>query len=343
MGVQKINKYIKQIDGNSLSKGVVEGHLSDLSGHTIAIDAFSYIYKALYNNGEDNYLLYILSLIKKFNKFKIRPIFVFDGKPPKEKNGVLQARRAIKDKKKNKIQELESSIVKIKQNTNNKLETIENKNKNNDNDNEINDEKLIKETEKEILKLKKRCITIDKTHISSVKIAFDDLNIEYVHIKDQEADIVCSELVKKGFATAVLSNDMDLLAYNCPITIRELNLKTNSIIIYNLARIVKNLNLTNEQLTQLMIMLGCDYSGNSGNSISLGVSCDNLYTLIKKYNSVDDILNHIDKNNLSRHKLAIDKNNYKEQYSKSIKLFKSYVDINVNDIVNYKSKTKLLC
>ena len=54
-------------------------------------------------------------LKNKLKKFNITPIFIFDGKPPEEKNDTLQMRREIKNKLKSRLDNLK---IKIEETTN---------------------------------------------------------------------------------------------------------------------------------------------------------------------------------------------------------------------------------
>jgi 5'-3' exonuclease len=65
-------------------------HLQSLSNKTVVVDTSIYLYKFAAENAiaENMYLL-----ISIFKKYKIRPIFIFDGKPPDEKKDLLIQRR----------------------------------------------------------------------------------------------------------------------------------------------------------------------------------------------------------------------------------------------------------
>ena len=68
-------------------------NLSELSGKRIAVDISIYLYKFLSDNAllENLYLM-----ISIFREHKITPIFVFDGKPPVEKNDTIAFRKKTK-------------------------------------------------------------------------------------------------------------------------------------------------------------------------------------------------------------------------------------------------------
>ena len=96
------------------------------------------------------------------------------------------------------------------------------------------------------------------------------LKIKYIHIENQEADIVCSQLVRKKYVDGVLTNDMDLLAYDCNKVFRNLNFKEDTLTEYRTNLILSKLNLTRQQCIDIIIILGCDY-------------CDKVYRKLEEF------------------------------------------------------------
>ena len=58
-------------------------------------------------------------------------------------------------------------------------------------------------------------------------------------MEEYEADVVCSALAKYKLVHAVLSNDMDMLAYGCPIILRDFTFKKDTINEYNTSKFLK--------------------------------------------------------------------------------------------------------
>ena len=77
MGIKEINKFLV----NNIKNGIKKRHLSYYRGKIVAIDVSIFLYRILYRN-KDKHIEGFLNLISKLRKFKIKPIFVFDGKPP---------------------------------------------------------------------------------------------------------------------------------------------------------------------------------------------------------------------------------------------------------------------
>ena len=86
MGVRDLNYLIKRYNRSSIK----ELTLHDLKNKRLAIDLQLYLYKALIQN--KNPVEEIHKQILHLERYKITPIYVFDGKPPKEKIDELHYR-----------------------------------------------------------------------------------------------------------------------------------------------------------------------------------------------------------------------------------------------------------
>ena len=89
MGIRDLNYLVKRYNRNSIK----ELTLYDLKNKVIAVDLQLYLYKALIQN--KNPIEEIYKQILQFERYKIKPVYVFDGKPPKEKMDELH-KRAIR-------------------------------------------------------------------------------------------------------------------------------------------------------------------------------------------------------------------------------------------------------
>ena len=88
MGVKGLGKFV--------SKYSVERKLSFYEGKRVAIDTSIYLYKFMWNSTPKQFLSKFHNQIKKFEQNKIKPVYVFDGKPPEEKQGVIDKRHTTK-------------------------------------------------------------------------------------------------------------------------------------------------------------------------------------------------------------------------------------------------------
>ena len=229
MGIKLLNQFIKYTCKNTL-KTV---HLNDLRGKTICIDTHIYMYKFRQELSliEGFYLLCNL-----FKKYEITPIFIWDGKTPKEKWAEIERRKQEKRK-------LTEKYYLMK-------ETYEN--------NEKKDNLLLEKIED----LKKKIVRIKHVDIENIKQLLDSYGITQV-IAEGEADVLCAKMVLQKKAYACISDDMDLFVYGCPRVLRYLNLKKQTMCLYDTDKILKQLNISYTNFKTMCILCGTDYDNNT--------------------------------------------------------------------------------
>lgn len=270
----------------------------------VAID-FSNMFYGLMN--KPNYLVALINFIKYYDNNNIKPIFVFDGKPPDIKIKTTINKRK-NDRKKNET---------IKRKFEKDLEEIKIKETTTDDETklaEIKKEKIV--IENNIKKFERRTLKITKNHIEEVKNLFNILKISYIDI-NHEADLICSYLVKNKIADACLSNDYDMIGFQCPIILRDFNIITHKVEFVKLDKICSLLKINKQQLTYLSILSGSDYS-----SPLFNIKLSYIHELFTKDYTINEILDSIGRTNY----------NYKTAYD----LFTQNINLTVENINNYK-------
>lgn len=235
MGIKHLNSLLWD---KCSKRSIYKTYLSQFANKKIVIDTSIYLYKFVQNNAllENMYLF-----ISIFNKYNITPIFIFDGKPPPEKRALLISRRNEKWEAEQKIVELKNALINMP--------------------NDKQDKMLL-----EIDQLKKKCMRIRDEDIRNVKELMDAYGVCY-YDAPAEADQLCVHFVKTGLAWACLSDDMDMFLYGCPYVIRNLSLLNESVVMYNTASILKELNISEKQFCEIMVLSGTDYNMNSNTSL----------------------------------------------------------------------------
>lgn len=269
MGIRLLNKYIKTNCKNGIS--VIK--MENLRGKYIAIDTSIYLYRFLQEEVllENFYLL--LSLLKFYN---ITGIFVFDGKPPEEKYKLIKKRNSVKAEAREKYKELEMKINKI-----------------NDNDYEREEKNDI---QNEMVELKKKFVKLERYHIDSIKKLITAFGESYIDAEG-EAEQLCAKLVIKKIAYACLSEDMDLFLYGCPRVLRYLSLLNESMVLYNLSEILKELKISLNDFRQICVLSGTDYNDNNiGLDLYKSVEFYKTYKNDEKNNNNIDFYTWIDNN-----------------------------------------------
>ena len=227
MGIRHLNSILQQSANNAIEKIP----FINLRGKRIAIDTSIYLYRF---KSEDELIESFYLMISLFKHYNIFPIFVFDGKPPKEKKEVVEKRIKQKEVAKKDYVELKQKV-------------------------ESKQQKPTIEVKEKLDKLKKTCTTLNKRDIREVKALFDVYGVNYV-IAEGEAEQYCARLVQKRLAWAVLSEDMDLFVYGCPRVLRYISLMNRTVVYYNMREILYELKLSQKEFKQICILSGTDYN-----------------------------------------------------------------------------------
>ena len=182
----------------------------------------------------------------------IKPVYVFDGKPPVLKGGELEKRLLAKEEA-------------IKQREN------------------IKDEATVEE----FLKYEKRTVRVTREQNEEVKHLLELMGIPFV-TAPCEAEAQCAELARTGKVFAAASEDMDSLCYEPPYLLRHLTFsEARKIAIDQIeySKVLEALGMTRETFVDLCILLGCDYC-----ETIKGVGPVTAFKLIKEHGSLDNIV-----------------------------------------------------
>lgn len=106
--------------------------------------------------------------------------------------------------------------------------------------------------------------------------------IEGSVIETEEADRTCAKMCIRGDVDAVFSPDYDLLAYLCPVLIRDVD-DTNADIIV-LADVLQGLQISKQQFVDMCILMGTDY-----NDKIPQIGPKTALKLIREYGSLENI------------------------------------------------------
>jgi flap endonuclease-1 len=252
MGIARLNRFIQKRCPQCLHKI----NLETLSGKVLAIDTSIYLYKFKAKGSLITQMYLMCSLFKYYN---IKPIFVFDGKPPPEKQAVINMRREKKKAAEREHKKIAHNLL----STTNKYKRQGLKHK--------------------LDKLAKKFIRIKNSEIRDIKMLFSSYGISYIEAVG-EADRWCAKLVSSGYAYACVSEDMDMFAYGCPLVLRYLNLVNRTAVLYDLHKILAKLSLPLGDFRSLCILSGSDYNYDSSAYVKpIGY----YYYRLKRYKSTN--------------------------------------------------------
>ena len=185
----------------------------------------------------------------------VKPVYVFDGRPPEAKDGELAKRQA-------KRKEAEEKLKKAQQEGN--TEDIE--------------------------KYSGMLTKVSRKDCEDVKALLRMMGVPVVEAPC-EAEAQCGELVKGGKAHAVGTEDMDALTFGATRQLRNLTFtkkgkdSDKKILEITHQRVLEGLELTNAQFVDFCILCGCDYSGTIR-----GVGPKTALKLVKEHGSIETIL-----------------------------------------------------
>ncbi len=260
-----------------LVKGKVCG-LEELSGKVIAIDAYNFFYQFLASIRQPDGTPLMDSrgritsahsgaFYRTANMLKvgIKPIFVFDGEPSPLKKATLEARKKIREEAMERWMEAlrEGRIEEAK-------------------------------------KYAQAAIALDKEMVEDLERLIDALGVPVVHAPS-EGEAQSAYICRKGEAWATASQDYDSLVFGSPRLVRNLavvgrrKLPGKQVYIkvspevFELEKILKELDISREQLVALAILVGTDY--NPGGVPGIGPK--RALSMVKKSKNIEDVFRDI--------------------------------------------------
>lgn len=265
MGVKNLMKWIEE-----RAPGAIKNiPITQLLGRTVAIDASLQIYQFLVAirhmgsnlvDAEGNTTSHLSGLLSRtlyFIQNGIRPVYVFDGKPPQMKSGELQKRAE-------KREEAEKALK----------EAIEQGN------------------EEDIDRFTRRTVHMDPQHIEDCKKLLTLMGVPFVQAPC-EAEAECAALCRAGLVDATATEDMDALAHSTPILLRNLTRRNNqnsdSVIQIDFQEVLQESQLTREEFIDFCILCGCDYCDTIKH-----VGPKTAYEVIREHHSIEEVVKNLD-------------------------------------------------
>jgi flap endonuclease-1 len=277
MGIRMLNKFLQDKCKNSISSI----NLSELSGKKIAVDISIYLYKFLSENVLLENLYLMISIFREHN---ITPIFVFDGKPPVEKNDTIEFRKKTKRNAREEyyrlkqiLEYIESDAAVVLSDSDGNTTTVEL-----DEETTVSIPSKSEDIRTMMDKLKKKFIILKSEHIQNAKTLLQAYGMTYIE-SPGEADMLCAKLVSKNIVYACLSEDTDMFVYGCSRVIRYLSLTSWTAVLYDFHSIITTLDMTLYEFRQLCIMYGCDYLPKDEKQHYKHMTIFNSYKMFKNY------------------------------------------------------------
>jgi flap endonuclease-1 len=185
----------------------------------------------------------------------IKPVYIFDGAPPKLKSGELAKRFARKAEAHEAVEEAKETG-----------------------------------TAEDIEKFSRRTVRVTREHNAECQRLLTLMGVPWM-IAPTEAEAQCATLARGGKVYAAASEDMDTLTFDTPILLRHLTFseqRKEPIQEIFLDKVLEGLEMDRTQFIDLCILLGCDYL-----DPIKGIGPATALKLIKDHGTIEKVLPHI--------------------------------------------------
>lgn len=264
MGILGLSKLIADIAPFAIKEGDIKNYF----GRKVAIDASMCLYQFLIAvraegaqltsvDGETtSHLMGMFYRTIRMLDNGIKPVYVFDGKPPDLKSGEL-AKRA--EKREEAQKQLEKAM-------------------------EAGDEA-------EVDKFNRRLVRVTKEHVAEAKELVRLMGVPYVEAPC-EAEAQCAALVKAGKVYGTATEDMDALTFGSNVMLRHLTAseaRKLPVKEFNYDKVLKGFELNADEFIDLCILMGCDYC-----ETIRGIGPKRAVEMINTYRNIETILDNLD-------------------------------------------------
>lgn len=185
----------------------------------------------------------------------IKPLYVFDGAPPKLKSGELAKRIARNAQASADAEEAKETG-----------------------------------TKEDVDKFSRRTVRVTKQQNEEAKLLLKLMGIPYVEAPC-EAEACCAQLAKEGKVYAAASEDMDTLCFSAPVLLRHLTFseaRKEPISEIRLSKALEGLGMNMDQFIDMCILLGCDYC-----EPIRGIGPKKAVDLIIEHKNIETVLENI--------------------------------------------------
>ena len=199
MGIRGLERIIKQNEPNDKNKcSILNTSLSYFSGKYVCIDTSEFIVRSMIKT-KNYHVSGILNLLEKCIKNNVFPCFVFDGKPPTEKNVTLKERNKRKQQAHDKIKSLNEQSTEMIQ-INELLDKLNTIKENEELDNESDATCSDLETSMDKTMLKREIISRISSTSSLVELVTDTPTSE----SDSEEDVFLNGSFKQTIEDKIM-------------------------------------------------------------------------------------------------------------------------------------------
>ena len=264
MGIKHLAQVIKDNAPDAIKEGEIKNHF----GRKVAIDASMSLYSflvAVRSDGQQlmnetgettSHLMGLFYRTLRIVDNGIKPLYVFDGAPPKLKSGELAKRFQRKSEAQESHEEAKETG-----------------------------------TAEDVEKFSRRTVKVTREHNEEARRLLKLMGVPYI-TAPTEAEAQCAVLARAGKVYAAASEDMDTLTFNSPVLLRHLTFseqRKEPIQEIHLDRVLEGLEMELDQFIDLCILLGCDYV-----DPVKGIGPKVALELIRKHKTLENVVAEIE-------------------------------------------------
>jgi flap endonuclease-1 len=264
MGIKGLSKLIADVAPDAIK----ENEFKNYFGRKVAVDASMSLYQFLIavrqegaqltsSDGETtSHLMGFFYRTIRMVEHGIKPVYVFDGKPPVMKSGELEKRQERRAEAQKQL-DVATEIG----------------------------------TTEEVDKQARRLVKVTKSHVEEAKKLLGFMGVPFVDAPC-EAEAQCSVLQKTGKVFGVATEDMDALTFGTKVLLRHMTFseaRKMPIKEFYLDRVLDSIGLNTDEFIDLCILLGCDYC----DSIK-GIGPKKAIELVKQHRNLETIIEKLD-------------------------------------------------
>ncbi|KAF1931865.1 DNA-repair protein rad2 [Didymella exigua CBS 183.55] len=265
MGIKHLFQLIQEHAPGAIKTGEIKNQF----GRKVAIDGSMSIYSfliAVRSDGQQlmsdtgettSHLMGLFYRTLRMVDNGIKPLYVFDGAPPKLKSGELAKRFQRKT-------EAQAGMEEAKETG----------------------------TAEDVEKFSRRTVRVTREHNAECQQLLKLMGIPFI-IAPTEAEAQCAVLARGGKVYAAASEDMDTLTFNTPILLRHLTFseqRKEPILEIHLDKVLEGLDMEHKQFIDLCILLGCDYL-----DPIKGIGPSTALKMLREQKDLEGVVEHIKK------------------------------------------------
>nr|OQO31433.1 Flap endonuclease 1 [Rachicladosporium sp. CCFEE 5018] len=266
MGIKNLYQVLKE----HCPDAIKEGEIKNQFGRKVAIDASMSLYSflvAVRSDGQQlmnetgettSHLMGLFYRTLRIVDNGIKPVYVFDGAPPKLKSGEL----AKRFQRKSEAQEAQEEAKETG-------------------------------TAEDVEKFSRRTVRVTREHNQEAQRLLKLMGVPYI-IAPTEAEAQCAVLARAGKVYAAASEDMDTLTFNSPVLLRKLTFaeqRKEPIQEIHLDKVLEGLDMDLPTFIDFCILLGCDYV-----DPVKGIGPKVALNLIREHKNLEAVVEHVKKN-----------------------------------------------